>query len=62
MADKPKLSTLERHALLDELVAAYLAAHPAALPSTITVLELIQWSHAQTLAAPKPTFPCRGCA
>jgi alkyl hydroperoxide reductase subunit AhpC len=37
------------HDLLDYLVAMYLASNDKALPSTTTVLELMQWSHSKTI-------------
>lgn len=32
--------------MLDEMIARYLLAHPGALPSKTTVLELADWLHA----------------
>lgn len=37
------------HAMFDELVADYFSAKPGSLPSKTTVLELLQWSHEQTI-------------
>jgi hypothetical protein len=52
---KPRLSAKEHrerhallHAMLDELVACYLLEHRGALPSKITVLELMKWSFQRT--------------
>lgn len=36
-----------RHGVLDELCAAYLAANTGTLPSTTTMMQLLEWSHAQ---------------
>lgn len=41
------MTVAERHRALDELVAAYLVAHPGSRPSTIVVMDLMVWSHAQ---------------
>jgi len=38
----------ELHQALDELLADFIQ-HTSALPSKTTVLELMQWSHAQTI-------------
>ena len=35
------------HEHLDELMAAYLAAVPGSRPSTTTLQQLMQWSHAE---------------
>jgi hypothetical protein len=37
------------HRALDELLADYLIDHPQSRPSTITVLELLEWSRQQTI-------------
>lgn len=39
---------VELHRKLDELVADYLLHNPGKLPSTTTLMELMQWSHGQT--------------
>jgi hypothetical protein len=54
----------ERHAVLDAIVASFLEANADKLPSTTTVLELIEWHH-RTLVdqAPiaKAAVQCRRC-
>jgi hypothetical protein len=35
------------HEACDLLLAQYLLAHPKALPSTISVMELLTWNHAR---------------
>lgn len=35
------------HRSLDMLLAQYLVAHPKALPSKMTLMELLTWSHAR---------------
>jgi hypothetical protein len=37
------------HTMLDELLADYLIHHRDKRPSTTTLLELMEWSYAQTL-------------
>ncbi|HEY7233871.1 MAG TPA: hypothetical protein VH539_06955 [Gemmatimonadaceae bacterium] len=44
----------ELHDALDELLADFLRQHPRALPSTITVEQLLLWSYGQTQ---EPTDP-----
>lgn len=48
----------ERHAFLhgylDELIADYLSCNRDKLPSNTTVMELMQWSHRQTLNPETP--------
>jgi hypothetical protein len=41
------LTKAEHHAVLDAIVASFLEANPDKLPSTTTVLELIEWHHRQ---------------
>jgi hypothetical protein len=50
------------HQRLDELVADFLTHNAHALPSTTSVMDLIKWSHAQTIepaetptASPQPS-------
>ena len=43
------------HQAFDELIADYLAHNPDKLPSTTTCVELMVWSHQQTL---NPTDQC----
>lgn len=40
---------IELHRMLDELVADFLMHNPQALPTRATVLDLMTWSHHQTL-------------
>jgi hypothetical protein len=37
------------HRMMDELVADYLSHVPRALPSETTLMQLMEWSHAQTI-------------
>lgn len=37
------------HRTLDELLADFLTHNPAALPSKTPILDLIKWSHQQTI-------------
>jgi len=50
--DREKFEHAQRHRILhkylDELIADYLAHHRYKRPSNTTMLELMQWSHAQT--------------
>jgi hypothetical protein len=46
------------HQSLDELIADYLVQHWGSRPSTVTVMELLEWSRAQCL---EPTFTCSRC-
>lgn len=39
----------ELHLALDELVADFLEMNDAALPSNTTVMDLMRWSHRQTV-------------
>ena len=39
----------ELHAALDELLADYLMHHDQAQASTITLTDLMEWSHSQTI-------------
>lgn len=47
-----KTRHLELHKAFDELLADYLAQNRDARPSTTSVLDLMQWSHQQSI---KPT-------
>ena len=40
---------IELHAAVDELVADYLRQHRGALPSEVSVADLLAWSYQQTL-------------
>lgn len=42
------------HAFLDELVADFID-HTGKLPSQTTLMELMQWSHEQTLKPDRPS-------
>jgi hypothetical protein len=46
-----KLADRARHAVLDAIVASYLEVNPTKLPSTTTVLELIEWHHQTVVGA-----------
>jgi hypothetical protein len=37
------------HRMMDELVADYLSHVPRSLPSETTLMQLMEWSHAQTI-------------
>jgi hypothetical protein len=59
--DRRELTTEEHrerhvllHRMLDELGADYLFQNAGSLPSTTTMMDLMRWSHAQTL---EPTSP-----
>lgn len=41
------------HKTLDSLLAAYLVAHPTAMPSRMTLMELLTWSHQQSRMVPR---------
>jgi hypothetical protein len=43
------------HAALDELMADFLTQNRPKLPSNTTVMELMVWSHAQTIEPVEPT-------
>lgn len=45
---------VELHQAFDELIADYMRHHPGAYLGDTSLLELIQWSHAQT-QEPTPT-------
>lgn len=47
--DEHRARHLMLHQSLDELLADYLRHNAGALPSTTTVMELLQWSHEQTI-------------
>lgn len=44
MSDAHKQRHFKLHHYLDELCADYLVQHPGKLPSTTTMIELMQWS------------------
>ena len=44
-----KMRHAELHAALDELLADYLIHHDQVQPSTITLTDLMEWSHEQTI-------------
>lgn len=48
MSDQPHEAWKSVHRMLDIAIAGYLKAHPGRMPSTITVMELVQWSFEQT--------------
>ena len=52
--EQHKQRHIELHKSLDELVADWLIHNREAKPTTNTVMDLIQWSHAQTL---EPSMP-----
>ena len=54
--EKHKQRHVELHRALDELLADFLR-HTTRLPSSTTVLELMRWSHSQTL---NPTEDSKG--
>jgi hypothetical protein len=47
--DEHRTRHLELHDAIDELLADYLLHHPGSLPSRIGVIELMSWSHEQTI-------------
>lgn len=47
--DEHRARHLYLHAALDELLADFLTYNRTKLPSNTTVMELMTWSHAQTL-------------
>jgi hypothetical protein len=47
--DEHRLRHVELHKALDELLADWLFHVATARPSTSTVMELMQWSHKQTI-------------
>jgi hypothetical protein len=48
--EEHRLRHVELHDRFDELLADFLRWHPGKYPSNTTALELMQWSHAQTIA------------
>ena len=48
--EKHKKRHEELHRALDELVADFIVCNADKHPSNTTVLELVQWSHRQTIA------------
>jgi hypothetical protein len=56
------VTTAERHAVLDAIVASFLEAHPTKLPSTTTVLELIEWHAHQGAAVDYTRVSAAQCA
>lgn len=50
--EEHRIIHVELHKKLDELVADFISHNENVLPSQTSILELIQWSHQQTM---KPT-------
>jgi hypothetical protein len=46
---------IELHKAFDELLADYLMQHADALPSKMSLLELIEWSHQETITPTEPS-------
>ena len=47
--EEHRLRHVELHKSFDELMADFLAQHPRKLPSNTTLMELMVWSHKQTI-------------
>lgn len=60
LAEKHRQRHIELHRELDELVADWIQ-HTGRLPSRTTVMELIKWSHQQTIRACPVTDGSCGC-
>jgi hypothetical protein len=56
--DEHRAEHLAMHHALDCLLADYLIQHRGALPSKLMVMDLMQWSHSQTI---EPSFTCSRC-
>jgi hypothetical protein len=57
-AERHRKRHVALHEAFDELIADYLFQVKGSLPSTTTTLQLMAWSHAQTI---EPTFRCSRC-